>query len=105
MKKINENTILLDNEEQWYEDHCNEFVDAPKDMRLQLIKAAEKTQNKTERMNIRMSKKDMDNLKALAFQEGMPYQTLVSSVLHKYASGLLVDINEAKKILKLEVNT
>jgi len=50
-------------------------------------------------MNIRMSKADMENLKTIALREGRPYQSLVTSVLHKYTSGILVDINEAKKNL------
>jgi len=37
-------------------------------------------------MNIRMSSVDMNKLKAKALQVGIPYQTLVSSVLHKYVN-------------------
>ena len=99
MNKLKPETMILDTEEQWYEDHADEFVTAPKKMREQLIQAAVNTQNKTERMNIRMSKADMENLKTIASQEGLPYQSLVTSILHKYTTGILVDINEAKKIL------
>ncbi len=105
MKKINPSDIILDKEEQWFEDHAEEFVNASSESRTKLIKAAANTQNKTERMNIRMSKTDMKNLKTLAAKEGLPYQSLVSSILHKYTSGLLVDIDEAKKILKLKERT
>ena len=89
--------MVLDAEERWFEDHADEFVSAPGEMRAQLIEAAVNTQNKTERMNIRMSKSDMENLKAIASREGLPYQSLVTSILHKYTSGLLVDINEKKR--------
>ena len=54
-------------------------------------KIAERTMKKDERMNIRMTKRDMDALKIKALEEGMPYQTLVSSVLHKYLAGNLVE--------------
>ena len=47
---------------------------------------------KDQRMNIRISKKDLDALKIGAIEEGMPHQTLVSSILHKYLSGKLVDM-------------
>ena len=100
MKKLNTEAMVLDTEEQWYEDHSDEFVSAPTEMREQLIQAAVNTQNKTERMNIRMSKNDMEKLKAIASREGLPYQSLVTSILHKYTTGLLVDINEARKVLK-----
>jgi len=99
MNNNNPEAMVLDTEEQWYEDHAEEFVSAPDGIREKLIQAARNTQNKTERMNIRMSKKDMDNLKKIALREGLPYQSLVTSVLHKYTTGLLVDIDEAKKVL------
>ena len=44
---------------------------------------------KSERMNIRISSADLNALKATAIKEGLPYQTLVSSVLHKYVTGQL----------------
>ncbi len=53
--------------------------------------AAAATFRKSERMNIRMSYKDLRDLKIRARQEGMPYQTLVSSVIHKYLSGRLFE--------------
>jgi predicted DNA binding CopG/RHH family protein len=52
---------------------------------------ARATFKKSERMNIRMSPKDLEDLKVRALQEGMPYQTLVSSVIRKYLSGRLVE--------------
>ncbi|TXT46400.1 MAG: hypothetical protein FD137_1266 [Spirochaetes bacterium] len=97
----NDENKYLDKEEQWYEDHAEDFIPAPDEVREQLIATAKATIAKTERMNIRMSKADMANLKALAHREGIPYQSLVSSVLHKYVKGLLVDIDTARKILNL----
>jgi predicted DNA binding CopG/RHH family protein len=46
---------------------------------------------KSERMNIRISSKDLNGLKVRAMEEGIPYQTLVSSIIHKYVSGRLVE--------------
>ena len=42
------------------------------------------------RVNIRMSKKDLEALQTRALEEGIPYQTLMASILHKYVSGRLV---------------
>ena len=47
------------------------------------------TFRKDRRINIRISAKDLDALKKRALEEGLPYQTLISSVLHKYVSGRL----------------
>jgi predicted DNA binding CopG/RHH family protein len=55
--------------------------------RLQDFAAA--TFRKDRRINIRISSKDLNALQKRALEEGIPYQTLVSSVLHKYVSGRL----------------
>ena len=52
---------------------------------------AKATFKKDHRMNIRIAKKDLAALKVRALEEGIPYQTLVSSILHKYLSGRLVE--------------
>ncbi|MCK5156922.1 MAG: antitoxin [Spirochaetales bacterium] len=64
----------------------DEFIptDNETELKEKILFAARNTGKKDQRMNIRMSKTDMDRLKTKALQEGMPYQTLVSSVLHKY---------------------
>ena len=53
--------------------------------------AAEATFKKDARINIRLSSRDLRSLQAKALMEGMPYQTLVSSILHKFIDGQLVD--------------
>lgn len=50
---------------------------------------AKATFRKDKRVNIRMSEKDLVNIQKRALQEGLPYQTLMSSVLHKYITGQL----------------
>ena len=52
---------------------------------------AEATFKKDARINIRLSSRDLRSLQAKALMEGMPYQTFVSSVLHKFIDGQLVD--------------
>lgn len=50
---------------------------------------ARSTLRKDKRVNIRMSSKDLDQVQVIAAQEGIPYQTLISSIIHKYVSGYL----------------
>lgn len=62
-----------------------EFKRAPdfaKQKRL-LQKYAKNTLNKTRNINIRLSERDLQKLKAKAAKEGIPYQTLASSILHR----------------------
>jgi predicted DNA binding CopG/RHH family protein len=49
------------------------------------------TFKKDKRVSIRISSKDLEALQKRALEEGLPYQTLIASVLHKYISGLLVE--------------
>ncbi len=51
--------------------------------------AAAKTLKKDVRINIRLSGNDVSAIKQKAAYEGLPYQTLISSILHKYAAGHL----------------
>ncbi len=53
--------------------------------------AARATLRKDKRVNIRMAERDLVRLQKTAAHEGLPYQTLISSVLHKYVNGRLVE--------------
>jgi len=55
--------------------------------------AAKSTFKKDKRVNIRISKMDLDLIQEKALIEGLPYQTLMSSVLHKYVTGRLKEKN------------
>ena len=54
-----------------------------------LHQSARATGQKDQRINIRLSSGDLQAIRTRALQEGVPYQTLISSVLHKYVSGTL----------------
>lgn len=53
--------------------------------------AAEATFKKDQRLNIRISSRDLRSLQARALEEGVPYQTFAASLLHKFVSGHLVN--------------
>jgi len=57
--------------------------------------AARATATKDRRVNIRLSSGDLRDIQAKALEEGMPYQTLITSVLHKYVTGKLSERSEA----------
>jgi predicted DNA binding CopG/RHH family protein len=57
---------------------------------LERLKAAARaTATKDRRVNIRLSSIDLTDIQAKALEEGVPYQTLIASVLHKYVTGRL----------------
>lgn len=59
---------------------------------LEKLKAsARATATKDRRINIRLSSVDLASLQVKALEEGIPYQTLIASVLHKYVTGRLAE--------------
>ena len=52
--------------------------------------AARHSMKKDRRVNIRLSSHDLEAIQRLAVEEGLPYQTLLSSIIHRYATGHLV---------------
>ena len=65
--------------------------------RKELESVASNTFRKDKRINIRISNRDLAAIQSRALQEGMPYQTFVSSIIHKYISGSLQDLTANKK--------
>jgi predicted DNA binding CopG/RHH family protein len=63
---------------------------------LARIKAAAKaTAIKDRRVNIRLSSIDLSDIQVKAMEEGVPYQTLIASVLHKFVTGRLKEVTPA----------
>lgn len=67
---------------EWKPVSAKDFAKFKKDA----IEAARNTLDKKKNINIRLSEKDLHKIKVKAAEEGIPYQTLVGSVLHKFAS-------------------
>ncbi len=84
MKNSDERELIRSIEDGEWESVAN-FEEVKKN----LITAASETALKDYRINIRISKRDVEALKTKALEEGLPYQTLVSSILHKYVTGRL----------------
>ncbi|NND83080.1 MAG: hypothetical protein HKN50_11680 [Gammaproteobacteria bacterium] len=61
------------------------------DRKAELAAVAANTFKKDKRINIRISRRDLLAVQSKASKEGIPYQTLVSSIIHKYISGSLTD--------------
>jgi predicted DNA binding CopG/RHH family protein len=64
---------------------------ATKDELAKLKAAARATAIKDRRVNIRLSSGDLSDIQVKALEEGIPYQTLIASVLHKYVTGRLAE--------------
>lgn len=76
----------LTREEQWYEDHAEEFVPVSRE-EFNRIKAAIERRKKDTVLNIRVNGFVLDNLKNKARKMGIKYQTFISEILYKVAMG------------------
>lgn len=84
---MNKKTIKLDREEREILRTIDrgEYISAPMSKREMsaLRQAARRTLLKNKTISIRISERDLLRLKAKAAEEGLPYQTLITSTLHK----------------------
>ncbi len=81
------------------DDYENEILEAyesgklkPSHSSTDFQSIAKNTLKKNRKINIRISDNDLSALQRRAAREGIPYQTLIGSVLHKYASGFLKEV-------------
>jgi predicted DNA binding CopG/RHH family protein len=93
----------LDEYEQDIEDNLdvNKSLSAKEKAReISKLKAAAKEhlqkRSKEKRISIRVFASDLERIKQIAEEEGLPYQTLVTSVLHKFSTGRLVSKEQKK---------
>jgi len=94
MNKINKKTFKpIDQEEKYLMESIERDDWQPvKNLdreRKKAIEAARNTLKKDKRINLRLSQKDYHQIQIKAIEEGIPYQTLISSIVHKYLNGSL----------------
>ncbi len=73
---------------------------ATKSELAKLRAAARATAIKDRRVNIRLSSGDLQDIQVKALEEGLPYQTLIASVLHKYVTGRFAEREDLEKPIK-----
>ena len=87
MKLTNEEKEILDSVEsgEWKQ------IPNPTQEFVRYRESAKATMRKDKRVNIRMTERDLMHFQKAALHEGLPYQTFISSILHKYINGRLVE--------------
>jgi len=83
---------LNDYEQELIESLESEDIQPVKNVKKEIEKHqtyARNTLKKDKRVNIRISSKDLEKIQVTAIKQGLPYQTFMSSVLHKYVTGQL----------------
>src|SRR3989344_958111 len=98
-------TFKLTKDEQKIESEIErgKWKPMPKDeavkLRDKMIAAAQR-QNKDARVNLRLNPDDVEKIRGKADREGIPYQTLIASVLHKYATDQFLDEKAVRTVVR-----
>ncbi len=85
-------------EEQEIEDHAEEFEPVTGDERREIETIIDEAR-RSRQVNLRMSEFDLELLKKRAQAEGIPYQTLINQIVHKYVTDQMYDREELRKVL------
>ena len=90
----------LTNEEREIENSIDSLVTVPEDKRNR-IEAIIARGKKNKAISLRIAEYDLEKLKEKAENDGIPYQTLISTVLHKYITNQLFEKSEILKSIRL----
>lgn len=90
----------LDSYEQQIEDEAESYERVSEKNRKKIETLLE-NERKTKNINIRISEYDLSRIRKRSSQEGIPYQTLIASIIHKYVTNQLVEEKNILKVMKL----
>ena len=92
--------MKLDKFEKEIEDNISEYKSISDKKRKRINRIVKKAKEK-KNVSLRVNSQDLDMLKKRAEQEGIPYQTLISSILHKFVTDQLIDQKNIVKSVQL----
>jgi predicted DNA binding CopG/RHH family protein len=92
--------IKLDSFEKEIEKNAEQFVKASKKTQQRVPRIISKA-NKKNRITLRLNNQTLESIKRKAQEEGLPYQTFISSILYKYVNDRLMDEKHILKSLRL----
>ena len=92
--------LKLDDYEKEIEKNILKFRKASK-VKINKVEKILRKANEKKNISLRVNSQDIEQLKLRTEQEGIPYQTLISSILHKFVTDQLLDQKEVIKSLQL----
>jgi predicted DNA binding CopG/RHH family protein len=92
--------MKLDSSEKKIENDLDQYRPVSEEKKQNIERVIQGAREKKS-ITLRLEKQDLKLIKNKAKQEGLPYQTLISSILHKYVTGQLVDEQEIIKSIRI----
>lgn len=90
----------LDSNERIIEEKAGEYIKLS-DLKKKKIESILEKSSKKKVITLRLDNNDLEQIKYIANDEGIPYQTLISSILHKFVNNRFIDKKEVFKISEL----
>ena len=94
------NKFELTEEEKQIENEMDQYKSVSEEKKEKIEKIIDKTK-KNKAISLRINNYDLEKIKEKAEKEGVPYQTLITNILHKYISDQLYDKDQVFKTIKL----
>lgn len=95
------NKIKLTKEESSIEKNAHKYVPATAERKRQIEKIINESK-KSRAISLRINENDLESLKLKAERNGLPYQTMINVIIHKYVTDSYIDKYEIDKYLKLK---
>ena len=93
--------LVLNREEQEIEKNAHKYVPVSKTRKKQIEKML-KESKKSRSISLRINEKDLEHLKEKAAKNGLPYQTMINVIIHKFVNDSFLDKDEIDKYLRLK---
>ena len=100
MEENMKNQVELTEEEKQIENEMGQYKSVSEEKKRKIEKIIDQTK-KNKAISLRINNYDLEKIKEKAKREGVPYQTLITNILHKYISDQLYDKDQVFKTIKL----
>ena len=90
----------LDQYEKNIEKKSGQYVPMTEKKKRVIETIIDKSTSKSKNINIRISDSDLNKIKERSLKEGLPYQTLITSIIHKYVTDQFIEESQIQKVAK-----
>jgi len=90
----------LDQYEMNIEKRSGQYVPITEKKKNVIENIIENSRSKSKNINIRISDTDLNKIKEKSLKEGLPYQTLITSIIHKYVTDQFIEESQIQKVAK-----
>jgi predicted DNA binding CopG/RHH family protein len=92
--------VKLDQYEKNIDKKSSQYLPITEKKKKVIENIIENSRSKSKNINIRISDSDLNKIKERSLREGLPYQTLITSIIHKYVTDQFIEESQIEKVAK-----